>query len=611
MIDAYPAIYASRLDLDEARRDPKHALWVCATRLKALPPEMKKFRRLRAIDVTEGSIKELPAWLGELSGLVCLRLDDNRLKTVPPEIAKLKRLKWLGLTKNALESLPPEIGDLAELDSLWLDQNPKLRSLPDALFSLKQLRRLDLTNTGIAELPEGISHLTSLKSITLDKTPLFKNRASREALKKRFKGATWSDGTLEIPRRRSKPVTQQYPRAQLLKLIHTEQLADRAVVEGADLSKATFTSIALKGQHFHNANLQGSRWTKCALSIGLVGANLQGAVFEDCLIEGDFEALTWNKVDARGAIFRRCTLENSGFERADLRGARVELAAVDYGPSFDRINGEGLVLVSHGAEGVSLEGANLRGAVLEGEFSSAACSRAVLVGADLTKATFPDAEFAKANLTDALLGPKTLAGAEVDEAKGVAVALKKPKPVAKPKKVVSRATGSVSSEGGPFMAADFDTFAPWGGADVREGERDSDYGKLLKRLRGSALVEGPWAFWQVDPGNHDITVNVAKTEVLIVNESGEDDTGEAAPVTSTTKGKAAGHVQVSSGRLAISWAVTSGKDVLKGAKKWPAGQAKAKLYMSNWAFGVTVKPGTYTVTTGSLDGRIWCRLSRE
>lgn len=411
MIDAFPAIYEAQIGLAEALRDPVSAHWVHGSGPR-LPTALKKCTRLRALSFSEGRLASLPSWVGALTTLRLLRLDENRLKGLPAEIGQLTHLTWLGLTKNQLESLPEELGALTELDSLWLDGNPKLTALPTSLFTLKKLRRLDLTNTGIAQLPAAIEGLSALEQLTLEKTPLLKSRAARAALKARFPSSQWSAGTLKIPRKRPKTQVIRVPRAQLVKLIQREQLADRAVVEGADLSKARFRRIALKGQRFAKANLQGSHWSKCLLSIDLADSQLRGAVFEDCLIEGDFEKLTFNRVDARGAIFRRCALINVGFDQADLREAHVELSPVDYGPAFTRINGEGLTVISNEAQSLSFERANLRRAVLRGRFESANFERAVLAGADLRDAVCPFASFAGTSFGDAQLGVNTLRDAE-------------------------------------------------------------------------------------------------------------------------------------------------------------------------------------------------------
>lgn len=558
---------------------------------------------MRELIVDGGTLRALPEWFGELTSLSSLSIVANRLTGLSAQVAKLTKLRTLVLSQNALDSLPSTIGALKELRVLGLAHNPKLTSLPLTVFSLKALRQLDLTNTGISDLPPELRGLTALMTLKLEKTPLAHKRAARDAVKALFPQARWVGATLEIPRPtapKQKPL--KLPRAVLVKQIQSEQLADGAIIEAADLSGATFSSVVLNGQHFQNANLKGSTWRRCVLSVSFDGANIQSATFEDCVIEGDFKHLTWNRVDARGATFRRCKLVNVGFERADFRGARVELAPVDYGPRFSKVNGEGLILTSDDADGVAFDGGNFRRAVLSGRFEDARGVGASFVGADVRDATFPYASFAGADFTDAQLGRKTLVDAEVDDAVGIEVTTAPKQTAARAKRLVA-AQLCVASEGGPLLVCSPRAYEGWGGAIIRPGEREDDYARLLPKLRGAALLNSGRAFWAIDPGVYDVQVSANRTEV-VMTEGGDDD----ALVPPSVGGQDHGQIAVKSGQLVLAWAPVADAAVRKGLKQWSRGAPTAKLVGSNWALGVRVKAGSYRVTTGGRQGRRWCRL---
>ena len=102
--------------------------------------------RVTALDLTQmGLTGHVPAELGELAGLVSLRLGRNRLAgEVPPELGNLVDLRVLALDGNLLAGpVPPELGKLSRLTDLWLSGN-RLGPAPASVTALPKLVALRL-----------------------------------------------------------------------------------------------------------------------------------------------------------------------------------------------------------------------------------------------------------------------------------------------------------------------------------------------------------------------------------------------------------------------------------------------------------------------------------
>ena len=69
-------------------------------------------------------LKYLPDWLGNLSSLGKLCLQDNHLTGLPVSLGRLSELSELSLSGNRLIDLPASLGQLSNLEALDLDDNP-------------------------------------------------------------------------------------------------------------------------------------------------------------------------------------------------------------------------------------------------------------------------------------------------------------------------------------------------------------------------------------------------------------------------------------------------------------------------------------------------------
>ncbi|XP_042378664.1 putative disease resistance protein RGA1 [Zingiber officinale] len=105
-----------------------------------------KLKYLRALDLTDGEIREVPTSIGNLIHLRYLNLSKNKIKVLPDSITLLPNLQYLNLSfNNRLRELPKELG--------------KMQNLRDLNFSKSDFR--------LTYIPCGISRLTNLRSLPL------------------------------------------------------------------------------------------------------------------------------------------------------------------------------------------------------------------------------------------------------------------------------------------------------------------------------------------------------------------------------------------------------------------------------------------------------------
>jgi uncharacterized protein YjbI with pentapeptide repeats len=140
---------------------------------------------------------------------------------------------------------------------------------------------------------------------------------------------------------------------------------EKAVLDGADFTKADLHGAQLEGATLDLAQLQGASFW---------GAQLQGASLQEAQLQG--ASLYW--ADLRGATLERAQLQGASLERAQLQGASLEDAEL-----------QGASLLETQLQGASLRWADLRGATL---------LTAQLQGASLVHAAVNGVEFSYAYL---------------------------------------------------------------------------------------------------------------------------------------------------------------------------------------------------------------------
>ena len=82
------------------------SLFLWGDKYSEFPSEIRKFRNLREIDISNNNISTIPAWITELTLLVRLELSSNPISMLPSDIDKLKNRDlekkefYLGISKE-------------------------------------------------------------------------------------------------------------------------------------------------------------------------------------------------------------------------------------------------------------------------------------------------------------------------------------------------------------------------------------------------------------------------------------------------------------------------------------------------------------------------------
>ncbi len=117
----------------------------------------------------------IPTELGNLTGLISLRLGYNQLTgTIPAELGNLPNLLYLYLNNNQLSgSIPPQLGNLSNLRYLWFASNELTGSIPTELGYLTNVRYLNLWgNLLTGSIPQQLGSLTNLWYLYLSNNQL-------------------------------------------------------------------------------------------------------------------------------------------------------------------------------------------------------------------------------------------------------------------------------------------------------------------------------------------------------------------------------------------------------------------------------------------------------
>ena len=118
---------------------------------------------------------EIPAELGELSGLGVLSLTGNQLTgPLPAELGKLANLESLKLSQNQLTGrIPQNLGDLANLLALFLSGNQLSGAIPAELGSLGNLIFLYLDGNRLTgRIPPDLGNLSNLSQLHMSRNQL-------------------------------------------------------------------------------------------------------------------------------------------------------------------------------------------------------------------------------------------------------------------------------------------------------------------------------------------------------------------------------------------------------------------------------------------------------
>jgi Leucine-rich repeat (LRR) protein len=89
---------------------------------------------LRHLHLSRNKIREVPPELFRFRKLETLYLSHNLLKGVPNELAKLGKLTYLDLGHNDMQRIPAGVFKLSDLEEITLEGNPLKRTEVDKIF---------------------------------------------------------------------------------------------------------------------------------------------------------------------------------------------------------------------------------------------------------------------------------------------------------------------------------------------------------------------------------------------------------------------------------------------------------------------------------------------
>ena len=147
-------------------------------------PDLRKLTELTRLELgsnadsfTPGSglTGAIPAWLGELTKLRTITLNNNKLTgTIPAELGQLNQMNYLYLSYNRLSgSIPADLGRLADVLRLYLHENQLSGSIPAELGGLNSIQRLYLRNNQLSgSIPPELGSLSTLRELTLNNNQL-------------------------------------------------------------------------------------------------------------------------------------------------------------------------------------------------------------------------------------------------------------------------------------------------------------------------------------------------------------------------------------------------------------------------------------------------------
>ncbi|KAL8485717.1 hypothetical protein ACS0TY_027847 [Phlomoides rotata] len=139
-----------------------------------MPSKLSNLRRLKELNIAINSLAstEIPSWLGRLSQLEHLYLNNNTFSsTIPLSLFNISRLQTLDMSYNFLDgNLPEEIANFSFLGALNLVGKKRTGSILNGLFNMSSLIEINMRyNKLLGSIPSSIFNLSSLNVLSLGK----------------------------------------------------------------------------------------------------------------------------------------------------------------------------------------------------------------------------------------------------------------------------------------------------------------------------------------------------------------------------------------------------------------------------------------------------------
>ena len=173
----------------------KFTLRGTTTAIASVPTEIRAFKNLQYLNLSQCPIRILPDWIGEFPNLQTLVLSEMSLAALPASLAQLQNLETLDIgfnldLKQGFEhifklpnlknlkidcrdfNLTADLKNLSKLEVLQLNDLQNFEELA-FVYDLPNLKTLELVSGENVKLPLGISKLTHLETFTLSVLPLY------------------------------------------------------------------------------------------------------------------------------------------------------------------------------------------------------------------------------------------------------------------------------------------------------------------------------------------------------------------------------------------------------------------------------------------------------
>lgn len=146
-------------------------------KLRALPDDLDRFKKLKIAFFSDNEFETLPEVLGSCPSLEMIGFKSNKIEKVP-EISLPVQTRWLILTNNRIERLPGSIGNCDRLQKTALAGNC-LKSLPDEMANCRNLELLRISANQLPQFPEWLLSLPKLAWLAFAGNP-FSERFKHE-----------------------------------------------------------------------------------------------------------------------------------------------------------------------------------------------------------------------------------------------------------------------------------------------------------------------------------------------------------------------------------------------------------------------------------------------
>jgi hypothetical protein len=159
--------------------DSLEILNLSQNRLRELPDDLHRLKKLRILFCSENRFEHLPIGVGGCPSLRMVGFKSNQIRSVDESSLPLT-LRWLILTDNRISQLPSSIGRCRDLQKLMLAGN-RLESLPDEMSACVNLELLRLSSNRLEVLPDWLLRLPRLSWLALAANPFSETRLTSQS----------------------------------------------------------------------------------------------------------------------------------------------------------------------------------------------------------------------------------------------------------------------------------------------------------------------------------------------------------------------------------------------------------------------------------------------